>query len=465
MMIPILLCAIISSLTINQSPNIPDSIIAQLYGDTIQPIEFYVQTYDADNDKISYQFDWGDGSISDWSDFLPSGYVAYNNHLYKQAGTFYYRVRVKDNFGNISEWSNPCSLIIIPDLVKWVFPTNSGTYSGVAISNVKDIYLTTQDGNLYAITDNGVLKWQFSTSASIFSAPVIGKNAIYITSTDNKIYALDFSGKLLWTFSAEMPIYSTPAIDSKGNIYFGCDDGNLYALSSTGKLLWKFQTGDEIAGSPAIDVDGTIVIASGRVYALTPKGKVKWLFQPAEEDEAYFSSTPTIDKDGTVYLGGTDGAIYALNREGRLKWRALSPDEDPIRGGIAINNDQVIFFGAENGILYKKEFYGEIEPVYETDYYLFSTPAIDSLNNIYFVSDDGYLYCLRGDGKLLFKYQIAQDSKEIIYSPSPIIGNDGTIYIGSWEGNLYAFRGFAPPAKSAWPFFRYNQYNTACKTK
>ncbi|MCX8015622.1 MAG: PQQ-binding-like beta-propeller repeat protein, partial [candidate division WOR-3 bacterium] len=382
--------------------------------------------------------------------------------VYKRQ-VFHYRARAKDNFGNISEWSKPCSIIIVPNFVKWIFPTNSGIYSGPAVGHSNEIYLTTQDGTLYTLANDGTLKWRFTTSASIFSAPVVGKKAVVITSTDNKIYALDFSGKLLWTFSAEMPIYSTPAIDNNGNIYFGCDDGNLYALSATGKLLWKYQTGDEIAGSPAIDIDGTIIIASGAVFAFTPQGKIKWIFRPNEEDEAYFTATPTIDKDGTIYVGGTDGAVYALNRQGRLKWRALSPDEDPIRGGIAIDKEQVIYFGAENGTLYKKEFYGEIQPVYESDYYLFSTPAIDSLNNIYFVSDDGYLYCLGADGKLLFKYQIAEDSKEIIYSPSPIITDDGTIYIGSWEGNLYAIKGFAPPAKSPWPYFRLNQYNTACK--
>jgi hypothetical protein len=39
---------------------------------------------------------------------------------------------------------------------------------------------------------------------------------------------------------------------------------------------------------------------------------------------------------------------------------------------------------------------------------------------------------------------------------SPSIGTDGTLYIGSNDGNLYAFFGAAVSAPTAWPVFRQN---------
>ncbi len=449
---------------VNQAPITPDSIITQLYGDISDSVSFTVQTVDPDNDKISYQFDWGDGNLSDWSDYKQSGYMYVVNHLYNQVGDFFYRVRVKDDKNNISDWSSS-GIITIKPLLLWKYPTNSGIYSGIAIGNQQEIYLTTEQGELLSINSDGVYQWSYQTLSSIYSAPVIGKNAVYITANDGKIYAIDFKGKELWRYQTNSSITSTPAIDKSGIIYFGCDDGNLYALNQSGKLLWTYKTGDFIGGSPVIDANGTIYIGSDAIYAVSAKGKKQWTFYPAEEDEVYFSASPTIDSDGTIYLTGTDGAVYAITKQGRLKWQATTPDEDAMRAGIAVNKNGILFFGAENGILYKKDKYGEISPVYETDYNIYSTPAIDSIGNIYFISDDGYFYILQNDGKLLFKLQIADDSKDIWYSPSPIISADGIVYFGSWQGNLYALKAFAPPAKSAWPFFRYNQQNTGRKQK
>lgn len=453
---------IISFVTLiaNQSPTIPDSIITQVFGDTTKEIDFSVQTTDPEHDKISYQFDWGDRTISDWSEYTTSGYVFSKNHLYQNVGQFLCRVRVKDEASNVSDWSKVCTLTIKPKLLKWAYETNSGIYSGCAIGPSNEIYATSENGILYSLNSDGTLRWQFSTLSSIYSNPVIGKNGIYITSTDGKLFSIDFSGKERWRLQIGAAIYSSPAI-SKDAIYFGCDDDNLYSVSLSGKLLWKYKTGDEIAGSPSIGKDGTIYVASDAIYALSPKGKNNWTFKPPDEYETYFFASPIINSDGSIYIGGTDGAMYVLTNQGRLKWRTETPDQDAIRAAAAIDQKGVIYFGAEDGILYKKDFYGEISQLFETDYYIFSAPAIDTLANIYFVSDDGFFYCINKNGKLLFKWMIAEDNKEMMYSSSPIITSDGTVYVGSWEGKLLAFDGFAPPTKSSWPMFRCNQQNTA----
>jgi outer membrane protein assembly factor BamB len=452
--------AFIAAYAVNLTPVTPDTINIQMYADTTMAVDYAVQTTDPDKDKISYQLDWGDGIVTEWSQLLQSGYALYSTHLFKNIGTFLCRVRAKDTLNNISEWSKPCTVNVVPSLLKWSYNADAGIYSSVAIGNSNEIYMTCEDGKLYSMNPDGTLRWQFQTPSEIYSAPVIGNKALYITNIAGQIIAVDFSGKQLWEFKADAPVYSTPALGKNGDIYFGCDDGNLYAVSQTGKLLWQYKTGDEIAGSPSIGTDGTIYIASDAIYAVSAKGKEKWVFRPAEEDDASFFASPAIGKDGTIYIGGTDGALYVITNQGRLKWRIPTPEEDAIRACAVIDKQGYVYFGDENGSLYKKATYGEITELFESDYYIFCSPAVDSLNNIYFVSDDGFFYCLRNDGKLLFKWQVAEDSKEMMYSSSPLITKDGTVYVGSWEKTLYAFTGFAPPAKSSWPLSRFNQQNS-----
>lgn len=446
---------------INHPPVIPDIATSQLVGDTTKPIDFVVQTTDPESDHVSYEFDWGDGTTSEWLTFTNSGYEFSASHQYKTPGIFLCRARAKDSLENISDWSSSCTLTIVPTLLKWQYDTEAGIFSSVALGSANEIYFTCENGTLHSLNPDGSLRWQFQTLGSIYSAPVVGKQAIYLTSTDGSVYSISYSGTENWRFKTDKAIYSTPAL-SKDAVYVGCDDGNLYAIAHFGKLLWKYQTGDEIVGSPTIGKDGTIYTASDAIYALTPNGKKKWRYQPPEDYETYFFASPALGSDGTIYLGGTDGALYAITNNGRLKFRAPTPDEDEIRACVVLDKNDVAYFGAQDGILYKKEKYGEVTQLFETDYYIFSTPALDTLRNIYFVSDDGFFYCLRPDGKLLYKWEIAQDTKEIemMFSSSPIIADDGTVYVGSWEGKLFAFNGFAPPLKSSWPMFRANQQNT-----
>ena len=50
-------------------------------------------------------------------------------------------------------------------------------------------------------------------------------------------------------------------------------------------------------------------------------------------------------------------------------------------------------------------------------------------------SYDNNIYALNSDGTLKWKYATGDH----LNLNSPAIGNDGTIYIGSWDGKLYAF--------------------------
>jgi len=114
-------------------------------------------------------------------------------------------------------------------------------------------------------------------------------------------------------------------------------------------------------------------------------------------------SIPAITPSGTLYVGVQyslkDDSLYAIGSNGRLAWAHSV--------GFSI------------------------------DWRVVSAPAVDSNNKLYIGGPDGYLYCIRSDGILEWRYQ-TNDKRppEPIYS-TPAIGRDGAIIFGMLTGNLY----------------------------
>ena len=75
---------------------------------------------------------------------------------------------------------------------------------------------------------------------------------------------------------------------------------------------------------------------------------------------------------------------------------------------------------------------------------VFSTPAIGSDGTIYVGSYDDNLYAINPDGSKKWAFKTADR-----VSSSPAIGTDGTIYVGSWDENLYAIN---PDGSKKWAF-------------
>lgn len=81
---------------------------------------------------------------------------------------------------------------------------------------------------------------------------------------------------------------------------------------------------------------------------------------------------------------------------------------------------------------------------FETEDRVDSSPAIGADGTIYVGSHDGYLYAINPEGTKEWRFNT--DNK--IYS-SPAIGADGTIYVGSLDSHLYAIN---PDGTKQWRF-------------
>ena len=75
--------------------------------------EFTASTTDPENDQIFYLFDWGDGTMSEWLGPYISGNEIEAEHQWSDLGTYEIKLRARDIWGAISDWSNPHVLEII----------------------------------------------------------------------------------------------------------------------------------------------------------------------------------------------------------------------------------------------------------------------------------------------------------------------------------------------------------------
>ncbi len=324
---------------------------------------------------------------------------------------------------------------------KWAFGTsgliNAEWGASPAIGADGTIYVTGKETNSHssppdiivcAINPDGTLKWKFSTNGSGVSSPVIGSDdVVYVGSVDlsadgslgGNLYAINANGTFKWKYATGSVAYSSPAISTDGTIYVGSYgafkasaigrmvdrlpaahvlervissmDFNLYAINRNGTLKWKFKTDGNVTSSPAVDSEGTIYVGgektdpdsgvpAGRLYAVSAEGRLKWKFTPGNQ----VNFSPAIGSDGTIYVGSNDGYLFAVNSDGTLKWKFIDSGEGSVGTPATIGGNGTIFVGGN------------------------------------------HLWALNPEGTLKWKYEHT--------SGSPVIGTDGTLYFECGPG-------------------------------
>jgi outer membrane protein assembly factor BamB len=105
---------------------------------------------------------------------------------------------------------------------------------------------------------------------------------------------------------------------------------------------------------------------------------------------------------------------------------------------------------------------GEKKWVFRTGGRVYSSPAIGSDGTVYIGSMDGKVFALDGKtGAKIWEFYISVNG--FVHS-SPAIGPDGTVYVLGNNGRLYAIKTDSKgPAKSPWPMFGQNAQRTGRK--
>ncbi|MEO0108931.1 MAG: PQQ-binding-like beta-propeller repeat protein, partial [candidate division WOR-3 bacterium] len=429
-------------------PTVPVVVSCPQICDTTTEITIRLMSVDPRKRDVSFQIDWGDGTPLVWSRYFRSGEDIEHYHTYRKTGPMLIRARASAQAfsaaeTSASQWCSPCTLKVIPNLVKWHFPLPAGTFSAPALDSMGNIYFGDELGWCYSLTPEGNLRWKYrvtppSETTSIPAAPAVGNGAVYFGCENNYVYALSLDGKLLWSYRTATSVLAAPAIGRDGMIYVADDSGVVYCLNSQGMLRWQFVTAEEVDNGITLGPDGTVFVPSDSLYALSPNGKRLWAQGAQEEDSPFYGCS--IGPDGRVYATNMDGYVYTLDpKTGRIIERIMGRDEDEIHSEVVFGPDGTLVFGNDG---YYVNFYrrGDTVKAYECDDRVRSTPAISSAGTVYVLGSDGTFYALRTDGRLIWRRQVA--SSDIDWIPSsPVIAADGTVYVGSTDDYLYAFNG------------------------
>jgi outer membrane protein assembly factor BamB len=369
----------------------------------------------------------------------------------------------------------------------WSYKTNGEVNSSPAIGPKGSVYIGSYDGHLYSINSkNGELNWKTTLSGPVASSPVVGDDGtVYVGSyaeetlilnriTDisertitGKIFAIHGeSGKIIWEFKTNELVISSPLIKN-GVLYVCSSDGFFYALSCSSKAPanspWPMfgQNNQRTFRSPnspqaklsiitqpsdqQIGEGGNImfkVLAVGG-SALTYQWKKDGIDIPNANNPELLIKGATKSNEGEYYAVVKDQFSEIISNKVFLKINSklpliLSQPESVVTqlGGNIVF--EISISGAppfkyqwkKDGVTIPFETKAELNIVNTSNNHSGEYSVIVS-NDYGRVTSDNALLTLAGKFKWVF------EPKDII-TGYPSIGKDDTVYIGSWDKNLYA---------------------------
>ncbi len=354
--------------------------------------------------------------------------------------------------------------------IEWKYETHGKILSSPAVGSGIVVF-GSFDGNYYALdAKTGEEVWIFETGGETYfgyiglqanvpkdrmyyepwdfftSSPVIFNNTVYFGSGDHNIYAIDLkTGNEVWRYKTGHAVHSSPAVYN-GRLYCGSWDSFLYALDlDTGEEIWKVNTGlDEeyhwmegLQSSPSV-LDGTVYIGTRSSYYLAvdaETGSEKWKI-PA--GGTWVCTSPALT-GGKVYFGTSDSklliAFDCISGEEKFRFEAGAW----IFSSAAVAGNTV-YFGCINGRMYGLD----VESGRKKWEFLTEGCRLDP-EDVY--TDDGKINRERfakvevnpeDTNPSRFEYKDLAISAGAIIS-SPVVDN-GVIYFGSTDGNLYAIQ-------------------------
>ncbi|HDS30185.1 MAG TPA: hypothetical protein ENN67_03990, partial [Firmicutes bacterium] len=198
--------------------------------------------------------------------------------------------------------------------------------------------------------------------------------------------------KFTWSLpgGGDSPIMSGIVIDELGRALFRCNDGHIYCVDSDGDTAWSYYVG----GS--------------------------WDY-----------CTPSIAKNGNVYVGNTLGQLHCFDSEGNFLWMKQYP-YSTIGGGIAIQDDGSVLFTTHGGYLVKTFEDGTIDWIYSTGSTMPDGPSVNSDGIIYVANHGGQVHAVDQNGDQVWMTQVSN----IQMSSTPALGAVG-MFIGDWSGTVH----------------------------
>jgi serine/threonine protein kinase/outer membrane protein assembly factor BamB len=295
----------------------------------------------------------------------------------------------------------------------------------------KILFIPSCDGNLYAVDVRAGNKlWNCQLTEPIVSAPVTIGNYVFVSSASGETLCLDsYTGKVIWNKSINAKTVASLAT-IKESALLVASGNDLRALDvRSGEVLWFYSTGAPVVASPLVQGDLVLIgTKGGELHAVnSAKGNLIWKFVA---DGAIISS-PFASVD-TAYVGTKSGNFYAVEmRQGAMIWQY------PANGSI-VSSGAIVFtsvaFASQDRWLYCCEKYDGRLKWKSAVKGKVSADLCTYKGQIICASEDGWLQTFSAaNGQMKWQTDISKR----IQSP-PMVSNN-SLYVGTVEGELYAY--------------------------
>ena len=228
--------------------------------------------------------------------------------------------------------------------------------------------------------------------------------------------------------------HATLAVASDGTVYVGFStqngtpdaQGTLYALQAPAagiepSVLWTVDLGPgRQTSSPTIGPDGTLYAmgGQGRLSAIAPDGEVRWSAQTGP----VLKASPALGQDGTVYVSSMNGKLYAV---------APPPADGPGVGTIRWTFRFAEYPGRGTPVT------SHSPPAGADGIGSGASPMVGPDGSIYVGANNSNLYAISPDGRLEWLFEAEREIAGIWSTPA--LSPDGsTLYFGANKGGMYA---------------------------
>jgi hypothetical protein len=353
------------------------------------------------------------------------------------------------DFGRTSEGSYPGPSSNTTD---WIFGPTGSIQTSPVIGSDGTIYVVDSNFHLYAINQDGSIRWEQTFSEGLFS-PAIGPSGTIYVPGARHLFAFAPTGTPVWTepYNISTSRNSALVISPQGILFEVSSNGTLTAINPFGTVattLWTLNTAC-IPATLAFGPSGSLYCgtnsnnSSPAVEAISSNGQLQWSYPT----NSIVLVAPTVSPEGDIYVVESGGEILDLSAQGTDMWSISIIHQESISAVLGPND--VLYVDGTLGTQYNEYrlialSQGGPTVIWSEFCYLspsslcypfgaITSVVVDSAGTIYVGTNTTGLVALNDQGQLDWAYPSMPPGEG---SPSPIaIGANGTLYVGT--GCLY----------------------------
>ena len=287
----------------------------------------------------------------------------------------------------------------------WHFAVGNRFYAGATAAE-GIVYVPGTDGQLYALDGKtGALKWKYAAGEALATAPVLTPELVLVASQSDTLFAVKrATGQLAWLYRRDPPsgftIHRSAAPAVRGQTaWVGFSDGTLVSLDlADGSVRWEKSLAPS-GGAQFVDVDTTPVLDdSGHLYAASYAGGL-FSLDADTGDVVWTSVTRGITSlllHGNVLVATGDDRLDAyLADTGSLIWSQSLQE----RAGLEpVLVKGMLLVPSQRSLLFVDPRTGHSRLSWNPGAGISATPRVVGAK-AYVLSNNGYIYALRLDGR------------------------------------------------------------------